>query len=40
MVIYFAYSIRHSHLSKHLMQEIRTPRREVTGTMFDPEVVE
>jgi APA family basic amino acid/polyamine antiporter len=38
--IYFVYSIHHSHLSKHLMQEIAMPRKEVTGTMFDPEVVE
>ena len=40
LVIYFTYSLRHSHLAKHLMQEIRTPRKEVTGTQFDPEVVE
>jgi amino acid transporter len=40
MAIYFLYSIRHSHLAKHLMQEIATPRKEVTGTKFDPEVVE
>ena len=40
LVIYFNYSLRHSHLAKHLMQEIRTPRKEVTGTQFDPEVVE
>jgi amino acid transporter len=40
LVIYFVYSIRHSHLAKHLMQEIAMPRKEVTGTKFDPEVVE
>jgi amino acid transporter len=40
MVIYFVYSQRHSHLAKHLMQEIGMPRKEVTGTQFDPEVVE
>jgi len=40
MVIYFLYSVRHSHLAKHLMQEIAMPRKEVTGTKFDPEVVE
>ena len=40
LVIYFAYSLRHSHLAKHLMQEIGMPRKEVTGTQFDPEVVE
>ncbi|MEI8373093.1 MAG: amino acid permease [Planctomycetota bacterium] len=40
MVIYFAYSLRHSHLAKHLMQEIGMPRKEVTGTKFDPEVLE
>ncbi len=40
MVIYFLYSVRHSHLSQHLMQEIATPRKEITGTKFDPEVVE
>ena len=40
LLIYFTYSLRHSHLAKHLMQEIRTPRKEVTGTQFDPEVVE
>ncbi len=40
LLIYFKYSLRHSHLAKHLMQEIRTPRKEVTGTQFDPEVVE
>ena len=40
MVIYFAYSHRHSHLARHLLQEIRMPRKEVTGTKFDPEVVE
>ena len=40
LVIYFTYSLRHSHLAKHLMQEIRMPRKEVTGTKFDPEVVE
>ncbi len=40
MVVYFSYSLRHSHLAKHLMQEIGMPRKEVTGTKFDPEVVE
>ena len=40
LVIYFAYSIRHSHLAKHLMQEIGMPRKEVTGTQFDAEEVE
>jgi APA family basic amino acid/polyamine antiporter len=40
LVIYFTYSLRHSHLARHLMQEIRMPRKEVTGTQFDPEVVE
>ena len=40
LVIYFALSVRHSHLAKHLMQEIGMPRKEVTGTKFDPEVVE
>ncbi len=36
MVIYFTYSQRHSHLAKHLMQEIGMPRKEITGTRFDP----
>ena len=40
LVIYFTYSLRHSHLAKHLMQEIGMPRKEVTGTKFDPEEVE
>jgi amino acid transporter len=40
MLIYFLYSVRHSHLAKHLMQEIAMPRKEITGTKFDPEVVE
>jgi amino acid transporter len=40
LIIYFAYSQRHSHLAKHLMQEIGMPRKEVTGTKFDPEEVE
>ena len=40
MVIYFTYSFRHSHLARHLLQEIRMPRKEVTGTKFDPEEVE
>ena len=40
LLIYFTYSLRHSHLAKHLMQEIGMPRKEVTGTKFDPEVVE
>jgi len=40
MVIYFTYSLHHSHLAKHLMQEIGMPRREVTGTRFDAEEVE
>ena len=40
LVIYFTYSLRHSHLAKHLMQEIGMPRKEITGTQFDPEVVE
>ncbi len=39
MVIYFAYSHRHSLLSQHLMHEIQKPRDEVTGTKFDPEVI-
>ena len=40
LVIYFTFSLRHSHLAKHLMQEIRMPRKEITGTQFDPEEVE
>ncbi len=40
LAIYFTFSVRHSHLAKHLMQEIGMPRKEVTGTKFDPEVVE
>ena len=40
LVIYFTYSLRHSHLASHLLQEIRMPRKEVTDTKFDPEVVE
>jgi hypothetical protein len=40
LLIYFTYSLRHSHLAKHLMQEIGMPRKEVTGTQFDAEVVE
>ncbi len=40
LMIYFTYSLRHSHLAKHLMQEISMPRKEVTGTQFDAEVVE
>jgi APA family basic amino acid/polyamine antiporter len=40
LMIYFTFSLRHSHLAKHLIEEIRTPRKEVTGTKFDPEVVE
>jgi len=39
LVIYFTFSRRHSHLAKHLMQEIGMPRKEVTGTKFDPEEV-
>jgi amino acid transporter len=39
-VIYFLYSIRHSHLARHLLEEIRNPRKDVTGTKFDPEVVD
>ena len=37
LVIYFTYSNRHSHIAAHLMQEIATPRKEITGTKFDPE---
>jgi APA family basic amino acid/polyamine antiporter len=40
LVIYFTYSLHHSHLAKHLMQEIGMPRKELTGTTFDPEEVE
>ena len=40
LVIYFSFGIRHSHLARHLMQEISMPRKEITGTQFDPEVVE
>ena len=40
LVIYFTYSRRHSHLARHLLQEIRMPRKELTGTQFDPEVVD
>ena len=35
LVIYFAYSRHHSHLAKHLLEEIRMPRKEITGTKFD-----
>ena len=37
LVIYFCYGNRHSHIAEHLMQEIATPRKELTGTKFDPE---
>lgn len=40
LVIYFSYSVRHSHIAEHLLHEIATPRKEITGTRFDPEVVE
>ncbi len=40
LVIYFSFGFRHSHLARNLVQEIRTPRKEVTGTKLDPEVVE
>ena len=39
MVIYFAYSRRHSLLTQHLAEEIAKPREEVTGTGFDREVI-
>ena len=40
MVIYFAYSRRHSLLTQHLMKEIQMPLEETTGTSFDPELSE
>jgi APA family basic amino acid/polyamine antiporter len=40
MVIYFGYSRRHSLLTQHLAEEVAKPREEVTGTSFDPEVIE
>ena len=39
LVIYFAYSRRHSLLTQHLLHEIQMPRDEETGTSLDPEVV-
>ena len=39
LVIYFAYSRRHSLLTQHLLHEIKMPRDEETGTSLDPEVV-
>ena len=40
LAIYFTYSHRHSHLSRHLLREIQQPRSEPTGTIFDPEVID
>ena len=40
LVIYFTYSTTHSHLARHLMQEIAQPGTDITGTKFDREVVE
>jgi APA family basic amino acid/polyamine antiporter len=40
LVIYFLYSRRHSHLTRHLLREIQLPREEPTGTTFDPEVID
>ncbi len=39
LTIYFAYSRRHSLLTRHLLHEIQMPRDEETGTSLDPEVV-
>ena len=39
LVIYFAYSRRHSLLTQHLLHEIKMPRDEETGSSLDPEVV-
>jgi len=40
LVIYFLYSVWHSHLTRHLLREIQQPRSEPTGTIFDPEVID
>ncbi len=40
LVIYFAYSRRHSLLTRHLLHEIQLPGEEVTGTSLDLEVSE
>jgi amino acid transporter len=37
LIIYFSYSVRHSHIAEHLLHEIATPRKEITGTKFDAE---
>jgi amino acid transporter len=37
LVIYFTYGMWHSHQSRHLVEEIAHPRKEITGTRFDPE---
>ena len=37
LVIYFSYSVRHSRIAEHLLHEIATPRKEITGTRFDAE---
>ncbi len=39
LMIYFAYSRRHSRLTQHLLHEIQMPRDEETGTSLDPEMV-
>ena len=38
LIIYFAYSRRHSLLTQHLLHEIQMPYDEKTGTALDPEV--
>jgi hypothetical protein len=40
LLIYFAYSVWHSHLTRHLLREIQQPRTEPTGTLFDPEIID
>ena len=39
LAIYFAYSRRHSLLTRHLLHEIQMPRDEETGSSLDPDVV-
>jgi APA family basic amino acid/polyamine antiporter len=36
MVIYFAYSRRHSHLTRHLLHEIQTPRSDEAEEVAGP----
>jgi APA family basic amino acid/polyamine antiporter len=39
LAIYFFYSRRHSHLTRHLLREVQTPLDEQTGTTFDRKTV-